>query len=260
MSICTPTGVVDTSVLLLGKGQTFIHFSSSVSSARANAGGEFTLKVLPDRIEQNEGLSTIDFDVSFNDDLLEELNATTSIPGATLISSSGTVLNGVRTIPIHISGNNLSFDPTQAVLSVSFKALLADSSSCPITLNNLKLNGGDVSYRCLLDADISSTRFNLNLLCGDSTIQQFLRQGNLNFEVQSIVPNPTDGKLTVTLSGNGPVWVVWDLYDLLGERVMSGILAGSAYSLDVAALGSGSYYLRMSSSGEVVSRRVVVRR
>ena len=261
LTIQTPTGVIDTSIILLGSNsEQLLHLVSSVSAPSADAGHAVTLEVLPDRAVLNKSLNSIDFSLSFTDDVLDIANQTCAIPGATFNSSSGTVTNAIRTIPIHITGNNLSLNPAQPIVQMNLVAMLADSSSTSITLSDLQLNGGDPNYRCTLGADISSTTFSVSQLCGDPTIQQFLRQGNLNFVVQSIVPNPTDGKLRVTLSGNGPIWVLWDLYDLLGHSVMYGSFAGSANSLDVGALGSGSYYLRMSAAGEVVSRKVVVRK
>jgi hypothetical protein len=263
MSVCTPAGVIDTTIELFGSGNTpglFVQFAPSLSLGTAHAGSVVTFSLLPDIKVKDAGLNSIDFNLSFTDDVFDITTQTCAIPGATFAASQGTVTNGLRTIPIHITGNNLSLDPAQPILQMNLVAMLADSSSTPITLSNLQLNGGDPNYRCTLGADISSTTFSVTQLCGDSTIQQFLRQGNLNFEVQSIVPNPTSGKLSVTLAGNGPIWVLYDLYDLLGHSVMDGTFSGSANALDVSALSSGSYYLRLTSGGEVVSQRVVVRR
>jgi hypothetical protein len=156
--------------------------------------------------------------------------------------------------------NPTTFTQAQPLASVRFRTTLTDSLSTPITLSNLVLNNSDSVFNtCTLSLSDTGTSFTLALNCVDSVINAALR-GNLAFVVQSIVPNPTDGKLTVTLVGNRPIWALWDLYDLLGHRAMSGTFAGSANALDVSSLASGSYYLRMSAAGEVVSRKVVVRR
>jgi hypothetical protein len=251
---------IDSVNLLVGLPPIQAHLKSVMTPSAGRAGSLTVLNLYPDQVILNKGFDSLDVSVTYYSDLLNYVTPQTAIPGATISVDTQQASKNMTTLGLHLRGNNMTLDPTKAFVSLVFSVSLADSDSSPLTMSNLSLNGGDPSYACTLIADISSTIYSIDLLCGDSTIQQFLRQGNLNFEVQSIVPNPTDGKLSVTLAGNRPIWVLYDLYDLLGHSVMHGALSGSANTLDVSALASSSYYLRLSSSGQVVSRRVVVRK
>jgi hypothetical protein len=236
---------------------------TSLSRTNIPTGDTTTLFVSPTSNVTVPGLSTLSYTISYDGDLL------TYVPATATASSGFAFSNPVEThtgktstlkMTLTSTGNPTTFTQGKPLASVRFHTRLTDSLSTPITLSNLVLNSGDsVFNKCTLSLSDTGTSFTIALNCVDSTINAALR-GNLAFVVQSIVPNPTDGKLSVSLSGNRPIWVLYDLYDLVGHSVMHGTFAGSTNALDVSALSSGSYYLRMSAAGEVVSRKVVVRR
>jgi hypothetical protein len=206
---------------------------------------------------QSIGLQTLDIVLSMNTDLLTPLSANPSIPNIPQIPVQITGKNSA-TLPVTLPAN-FTFSDSTELLTLHCQAFLTDTMQTMIALQSAVFEAKNASA-CFTQSPTNGTStFSLIARCEDSVLTGDLAHG-LAFVVRSIVPNPTDGKLTINLSGNGPIWVLYDLYDLLGHSVMHGTLAGSANSLDVGSLGSGSYYLRMMSGGEVVSRRVVVRK
>ena len=206
---------------------------------------------------QSIGLQTLDIVLAMNTDLLTPLTANPLSPNIPLIPVQITGKNSV-TLPVTLPAN-FTFSDSTELLTLHCQAFVTDTMQTAIALQSAEFVAKTASA-CFTQRPANGTSsFSLIARCEDSVLTGDLAHG-LSFVVQSIVPNPTSGKLTVNLSGPSDLWVLYDLYDLLGRAVMHGGFAGSANSLDVGSLGSGSYYLRLTSGGEVVSRKVVVRR
>jgi hypothetical protein len=260
MSVCTPDGTIDTSITLIGHGlppPPVVRLTPVLSQPTAHAGDILALTISPNIPINDLGLNSIDFDLSFYDDLLDILSIRTQIPGAILISPTGTRTGVKRTLPIHISGTNLSLDPSTPVLSISLRAMLTDSNTTPITLSNLSLNGGDPSYHCVLEANLASTNFELSQACGDTTIQHILRKGQLTIE--SLTPNPTHNTLRVTLTAKSDEPIEVTIFDVLGNPVQQTTQLAPTGTIDwnTRSLMQGSYVLRLHTSIGTVSRRFV---
>ncbi len=85
------------------------------------------------------------------------------------------------------------------------------------------------------------------------------------FQISDPVPNPSRNELEVQITLSTPAPVQAELYDVLGNEVQSLIdsdLPSGNYPLIISTQGlaAGTYTLRVSSGGEVVSRRVVIER
>ncbi len=96
--------------------------------------------------------------------------------------------------------------------------------------------------------------------CGDSTILAAM-EGQPPFTIASIVPNPASTSLTVTVSGDPLSGMDYQLFDALGNCVLTepGVRR-TPLQMDVSALPSGVYFLRLSSGGYAVSRSVAIER
>ena len=266
LSLCTPSGPIDTSIALYGSGiksPNVVHLSTKVSPAVIHANDIVTMQVYPDQLIKNAQLNTLDLDLSYLDDLLELVSVKTSVAGASVTTSAKSVVGGRMKLPISLSGSDMTLDPAQPVLEISFHAFLSDSTSTDLTLSNLKLNGSDPSYQCKLAADIASPNVTIQLQCGDPTVQQFLRTKTLLLE--SIHPNPANRTVSVSLSGGANSKVNVAIYDVLGKLVIerSTVLGSSELTLDVdlSKLVAGSYILRVSDDrGMASSKRLVVER
>ena len=80
----------------------------------------------------------------------------------------------------------------------------------------------------------------------------------------SISPNPTQRNTTLSFGHNKSEAITIELYDMLGNRRMT--LADDIYSsgvhsipIDTKDLPQGSYFIRLQSSGQVVTKKLIVR-
>lgn len=74
-----------------------------------------------------------------------------------------------------------------------------------------------------------------------------------------VFPNPAKGSLTIEqrlTTGNSPQ--VFTLLNAQGQLVLSGALQKQTSTLDISALSSGIYFLRLSEGEQVVTRKIVI--
>ncbi|HZK75828.1 MAG TPA: T9SS type A sorting domain-containing protein, partial [Candidatus Kapabacteria bacterium] len=86
-----------------------------------------------------------------------------------------------------------------------------------------------------------------------------------NFEVGPIIPNPASNEFQTQITLAAPAQVQAELFDVLGNEVISlldGGLSTGDYPLIIgtAGLAQGTYYVRVSSGGKSISRRIVIAR
>ena len=254
----------DTSFTIFGSGSStrqMVDFSPGLSNSSAEVNSEFDYFITPNKAVSNLGLNEIGFTVEFYDDLLEVRGVSSDIPGAT-ISTGTPIQNGrSKTLPIQITGTNLSLDPSQAIARVRFFTFLTDTTFTSILLDSIRLNGFDPDYeRCTLSASSHDTTFTLALLCGDRTIVDFMRHGRSAIEITSIRPNPARDEVTVEIASELKEAVTVEIYDALGKLVQTSNGRARAIVLPVSGLSAGSYIVRLSCSGGTVSRNFVVER
>jgi hypothetical protein len=75
----------------------------------------------------------------------------------------------------------------------------------------------------------------------------------------SVFPNPADEMLNIELMGIQKG--TWELYNMQGQRLRSGIVNGTGYELinvDIQDMAAGLYLVRLSSNGQVMSKKVVI--
>jgi photosystem II stability/assembly factor-like uncharacterized protein len=255
----------DTIVYLLGTGsgqRDSVAFIASLTNNNVPAEKAIEYLVTPSKAVSGKNLSEMAFDVILDEDLLEVRGV--SAPSGLGLSDVKTAQpNGVVTHHITLTGTDIALDPASPIIKFDLFTYITDTKSTPIALSNLKLNGFDPDYeRCTLSATSQDMTFTLALLCGDRTIVDFMRHGRIALDITSIRPNPTRDEVTVEIVAEGAVTI--GIYDALGKLVQTfdagRIPALRTLVLPVDKLSSGSYVMRVSSGGEVVSRGFVVER
>jgi hypothetical protein len=71
-------------------------------------------------------------------------------------------------------------------------------------------------------------------------------------------PNPVSDKLDISLETEGSV--ICKIYDATGRRVYTAaeiMFAGGKFSVDMAALSSGSYYLEVETAGNFYRTQII---
>ena len=80
-----------------------------------------------------------------------------------------------------------------------------------------------------------------------STDEPNAAQGDGNrLSNMSIYPNPAVSRVSVRLSDEGCLGSMLEVYDRMGQRVMVARVTDLTFGLDVSALASGVYFIRIS--------------
>ncbi len=245
--------IKDTVVTFIGSGEIADHVALHLAPSIANAvaAKTFSLSIYPNEPINDMGLDTISFTLRYWNDLLNY------IPNSSISAGPISVQNGEASLPITIVGTNISLDPSSPMATLNFEAMLTDTIHTTLLLADAIANPSNESYAsCVLSLTSDSTPFVLDLACGDSTILAAM-QNELPFSIESIVPNPAQGEITITLFGQVEPEI--EMYDALGrgENVRSTSLQ-NGISLDVSNVPSGIYFIRLSAGGYVQSRSVVI--
>lgn len=207
-------------------------------------------------------ISSMNFSITHNDDVLEYENAS----GVTLSKTAGTSKQQV----LQFSADHPPPPPSigggvDTMGTITFRAYLSDSGSTPLTLSNVQFtNALSLADNCVASIMDSSASFTYLYKCGEPLIQDALR-GMLPFTITSIVPNPAGDEVEVRVAGGDPATLLhFEMYDALGRSALTPAspqplsLLGEGLSVDVSHVPSGIYVVRVSSGGYVQSRSVAV--
>jgi hypothetical protein len=211
---------------------------------------------LDQNTSQSIGLKSLSITLTMNTDILSPVDVisnTPSIPKITYQSKGNLV-----TIQVPIPANFTFTDSTE-LLTLRLKACLSDTMQTAVTLTSAVFSLTDTLPCFSQSGGAGTCTFALIANCGDSIISRELVQ-KLDFVIQSIIPNPTDGNLAVTLATSGSESVRYEVFDALGKTTQHGKMSGGKNVLDLTSCKSGSYYLRVTSRGRVESRRIVLQR
>ncbi len=139
-------------------------------------------------------------------------------------------------------------------LQLTFKTVLA-SSSAKVYLDSAHFYGGCQTCDCPVLANGSDSVEIDFQGCGNPTILAAMEHAP-PFSIESIVPNPAQSKIRITLSAPAS----YSLFDQLGITRLTGNLSSIPSEIDVTSLPSGSYYLRLTSNGYTITRKIQIER
>ncbi|MBI3519427.1 MAG: T9SS type A sorting domain-containing protein [Bacteroidetes bacterium] len=78
---------------------------------------------------------------------------------------------------------------------------------------------------------------------------------SLSASVISLYPNPTTGVLNVNATeANSSL----EVYNIIGSKVFSSALVKGNNSIDLSGLSNGSYFVKMNSNNQVITKKVVI--
>ncbi|HET9136114.1 MAG TPA: choice-of-anchor D domain-containing protein [Candidatus Kapabacteria bacterium] len=230
------------------------------------------LEVIPDRDWQGKNLKAIDFELTYNGDLISFFGKTLS-----LSPSQPGVLVTVATLPNNNEQLTVSISsPTEIVLQKDkpfvrfyFTTALTDTVETSVQLSQLQLNHNDINYNtCILSPSTTDGDFSLQLVCGDKTIKDFMT-GKPVLLAKAPRPNPlhvgeypsVELPFTVSVAGDVSLSVV----DVLGHVVHTETITATAgdYTFNVPGkiLPSGDFSYTLTYNGVthgVVRGRFVV--
>jgi hypothetical protein len=194
-------------------------------------------------------MTGLSFDITYNNDLLGLLNA-----------------NGVavhRGKPNEIETDTFKWNPGSGISgeadtigTLTFMVYLTDSITTPLDLSNISFSSDKIlPLDCIASIVGTGTAFSFQNSCGDSIIR-YAMEDKLPFVIERVAPNPASDRITISLSKTSAV--SYDLFDALGHSVLTG--SDIPTSLNISALPSASYYLRLSQNGYVQTRKVSIER
>jgi photosystem II stability/assembly factor-like uncharacterized protein len=238
-------------------------------------GDTITIQLIPDKdVSQQVGLRSMTFGMNYNGDLLTVITPTALIPGLAIIPGSST-----RTLPAKLETQNYLLQGSAVIVmekdkpfaEFRFIVRLTDTTTTPLFLSNIMLNNNDsVFAKCTLGVITAQTSAELTLLCGDSTLREFMRSGNvIGLRIAPSFPNPitsrTNYKATLPFTSSTKQSVRLVIVDVLGNIVQTmtaeALSGKNSLELDAGRLASGTYHFAISSlsnSSEAVVGRFVV--
>ena len=153
------------------------------------------------------------------------------------------------------------------IATLTCQAFVTDTMQTAIFLDPVSIAADANNDVCFgISSDTEEMSFTLDPVCPDDMLSGFV--ATHSFTIESIVPNPAQNKITVVVSSpdsgkpGGLPHMDVGMYDVLGNHLSPALSLErrGGFTLDVSTIPEGSYYLRITSGGEVVTRSVVIRR
>lgn len=76
-----------------------------------------------------------------------------------------------------------------------------------------------------------------------------------------LFPNPAENFVKIKwnhFSDYSPI--IWKIYNIIGEEVLTGKLSGNETRFDVSSLSSGTYFVKISSGSEIKTEKLIIRK
>lgn len=220
------------------------------------------LRVLPNKASSDKGLAEIRFDITVDADVLEPLtNYSTGIAGATIQMNPSTPVGKLTRYPFVITGNNMTLDPAVSVINLPMRPYVSDTTMTTIELSTIHLNPQDPDYeRCTLSATGNGVPFQLNLMCGDSLLSQYLG-GKPILVLTSLTPNPANGVITIdfnsSITGQVTLQIINDIGDVSVEEKLVVTQNRNTHEVSLLSLPSGTFFIRLQIGKDVVTGKFV---
>jgi hypothetical protein len=169
-----------------------------------------------------------------------------------------TATNGTLSLVL-VRATTTPFVPNAQLCSLYFHCYLTDTLNCTLALAPAVWNApitDSCSVLSLPDAD--SLNITLAPRCGDSILYHAMRREPILLDRILVEPNPAHDKLRIVVpSGEHPA-IEYELFDALGASRTTGTLTSCDKQLDVRSLPAGVYYIRLSTTGTVRSKMIVI--
>ncbi len=256
--------VFDTVITITGRNITprlDITLTPTLTTNNIIAGDAAECTVYSSERIENRGLNSVSFDLIYDDDLLE-VASIISQNGISATYTNATVTNGIATLPLTLTGTDMTIDKNAPLVTVKFKTYLTDTTLSTIELSAIQLNNNDATYKnCTLSATGNSTTFTQASICGDSTIRNYLVTGNLPLFISSLHPNPTTGDVTVDftslLEREATLEVLDDLGRVVYEEKLSAKHGMNNHTIPIPKHWSGTFFLRLQMGKDVITGKFV---
>ncbi|HET9135744.1 MAG TPA: T9SS type A sorting domain-containing protein [Candidatus Kapabacteria bacterium] len=255
----------DTTITLTGSGSSGaerVSFSMGMADS-AFTGATIGVPVFVNKSISGRGLTSVSFDLKYNGDLLEYAGCSVkgaggSASGDACATGSPIVSGKTTTLPVTITGTDISLDSLIPLIDFTFHTFLTDTNSTEIAMTNLKLNNGDPDYaNCVLSADTTSTTYKNIYRCTEPILEQFLKTKTVLF-ITSIRPNPADNNIEVGLLSPSEEAAELDCVNALGNVCFSQKIilkqGNSSLPVLVKELPSGLYVLRIRTATQTVTQ------
>ncbi|HYM21140.1 MAG TPA: choice-of-anchor D domain-containing protein [Candidatus Kapabacteria bacterium] len=215
---------------------------------------------IPDLDWQNKGLQDISFILQYNGDLLT-YSKTQLFSAVSILTTPAALPNKQEQLTVQIHSqppSEIVLQKNQPFLRFYFTTALTDTTETSVQLSSLQINNGDPIYnKCNLISSGIDGDFALQLMCGGTTLQNFLEHKQIIFS-QAPHPDPASANSTIifpfSLEEKGIV--VLSIHDALGREVLTqNISAASAgeYNFSVTSnmLSSGAYNYVLTYTGSL---------
>ncbi|MDP4200621.1 MAG: T9SS type A sorting domain-containing protein [Bacteroidota bacterium] len=210
------------------------------------------------------GIDTVHLSIRYDDAL--NVQSLQLPPGSSVLRSSTN--NNILDLWLTSDARLL---PSQ-LLAITFGTAL-ESSSAKVYLDSAHLYGKRLNCDCAALSVSGPDSVEIDFTgCGNTTLLRTM-SGQSPFEIVSVQPNPAQSEITVRVAGASemagdlaaPGTLSVEMYDVLGRAVnpgqnMRATSARDSFTLDVAGLPPGLYYLRMLSNGYAQTRSISIER
>ncbi len=231
--------------------------ANDAKSVNVRAGDTVRFTVhLTDSVDQLVNLDSIEFQSSYDNNVLSFANVRALAPWSIISESHG---NGTERLAVsRAEGTPLL--PNSIVAEIDYVADISTNSSTAYTLSDLRLNDAEFDG-CAGTASLPIPPTVSVSACGD-TLFRAMMSGEPMIQLLGVEVTGNSAEIKVKASRSEPVQV--EVYDLLGERVGSEQYSLTSTSenlaMDISNLPSGIYFVRLATSATVVSSKFILGR
>jgi hypothetical protein len=240
-------------------------------------GDTITVQMIPESdVPLSFGLRNITFGLNFNGDLLTVLSPQSLVPGMAIIPGISRRISPAKLETqtyVFYGSPFITFTANSPIAEFTFIVSLTDTTTTPLYMSDIILNSNEPNYaKCTLGIITAQSSAELTLLCGDSTLREFMRSGNvIGLSIAPSFPNPitsrTDFKATLPFTSSTKQSIRLVIVDALGNVVKTMTAEAqsgeNSLTLDASSLASGTYHFAisaLSNSSEAVVGRFVIER
>ena len=225
-----------------------VHLWLEADKKSETASGVVTLKVKGLASELID-VSTIDFTISYNSDLLGYF-----LPLGTITANDG----ACKSFTIYGSPA-IVIDPDSSIGGMQFEVYLTKDTTTTFLITTLGLNNSDPKFmECVAYPLTSGVDFTYVNTCTDASIRRFMRSEPMQF---SIRPNPVQDEIEIAVQSPVKQNAGIEIRNALGAQIFSGsknlVFGSNSIHVDTKNLSEGMYFVRVTSASGAASQNFV---